>query len=314
MAIDSFSRWQIIREIICKKKSGTLIVQLGRNFLRWILDRADVVCVSSTLPEFSFTQFLLQNRSIPFEDLLNAQSGISHSRSLGASLLQSGASNSEKLATLLRLHWSSLSFHLLQSTSHLFWSDNEIHFKDEFIRLDSPLSTLLFSCERSSLEIRTAIRMAHVLPSSYHIADWSQVQAALEVRERRIIPYLKSGCSLREILHDPELDHVSVYRVFFLLWLTGQLEENQRTPQSGRSRKSHPHWERIKALPPDWIFPLIAGVILGAWLTLKPPPPPASPPVTPTWSYEFTEKDFATESTEKNFATEGTEDTEEEQK
>jgi len=299
MAIDSFSRWQIIREIICKEKTGTLIVQLGRNFLRWVLDHADVVCVSSTLPEFSFTQFLLQDRSIPFEDLLAAQSAISHSRSLGASLLQSGTIGKKELATLLRLHWSSLSFHLLQSTSHLIWSDSEIFLKDEFIRLDSPLSALLFSCERSSLETRTAIRIAHVLPSSYHVVDWPQVEAALEVRERRIIPYLRSGCLLREILHDPELDHISIYRVFFLLWLTGQLMENQHTPQSGRTRKSHPGWERIKSIPPDWIFPLIAGAVLGALLSSKPAPPASSPPLKPAWGHEFTEKDFATEATER---------------
>jgi len=295
MAIDSFSRWQMIREIICKKKSGTLIVQLGRNFLRWILDRADVVCVSSTLPEFSFTQFLLQDRSIPLEDLLLAQSGISHSRSLGASLLQSGATGREELGRLLRLHWSSLSFHLLQSTTHLFWSDSEIFFKDEFVRLDSPLSSLLFSCERNSLETRTAIRIAHVLPAAYRVFDWPQVEAALEGRERRMIPYLKAGCSLQEILHDPELDHISVYRVFFILWLTGQLLENQRTSPSIPSRKSNPRWERIKSVPPDWIFPLIAGAILGVLLTSRPSPPATSAPLSPAWSHEFTEKDFTAE-------------------
>ncbi len=299
MAIDSLARWHLIREIICKKKSGTLIVQLGRNFLRWVLDQANVVCVSSTLPEFSFTQFLLQERSIPFEGLLAAQAAISHSRSLGASLLQSGTVGREDLAMLLRLHWSSLSFHLLQSASHLFWSDSEIFFKDEFIRLDSPLSSLLLSCERSSLETRTAIRIAHVLPSSYHVLDWMPVEAALEVRERRIIPYLKSGCSLREILHDPELDHISIYRICFLLWLTGQLRENQRTPVSSQSRIAHPKWERIKSVPPDWIFPLIAGAILGALLTSKPAPPAASAPLKPAWGREFTEKDFATEVTER---------------
>lgn len=232
---------------------------------------------------------------MPFEKLLAAQSAISHSRSLGACLLQSGAVGREDLATLLRQHWSSLSFHLLQSASHLFWSDSEIAFKDEFIRLDSPLSELLLSCERSSLETRTAIRIAHILPSSYHVVDWTPVEVALEVRERRIIPYLKSGCSLREILHDPELDHISIYRVFFLLWLTGQLRENQRTPQSGPTRIAHPRWERIKSVPPDWIFPLIAGAILGALLTSKPAPPITSSPLKPAWGREFTEKDFTAE-------------------
>jgi len=307
MAIDSHSRWQIIREIICEQKSGTLIVQLGRNFLRWMLNRADVVCISSTLPEFSFTQFLLQDRSIPRENLLAAQSRISGCRSLGASLLQLETIDRDLLAGLLKQHWLSLTFHLLQSTSHLFWSGNETLFKDEFIRLDIPLSALLLSCERNSLETRTAIRIAQILPSSYHVSNWPQVETALEVRERRIIPYLKAGSSVKEILHDPELDCLCVYRVFFLLWLTGQLQENQRALTSAPPHESHPAWERIKSIPPDWIFPLIAGTILGALLTSRPGLPATPSHVSPVLSHQFTEKDFSREDTEKDFATEDTE-------
>ena len=274
MAIEALSRWQMIRSVILEKKSGTLIAQLGRNFLYWIVQEGSLVCVSSTLPDCSFTQFLLAKKTFEKERILRAQTLINERRSLGSVLLSQGIIGEEELHRLLREHWASLTFQLLQSSTHLFWSSRQSAIKVEFAAVDLPLAELIFTAERSGVEIRTAIRFSQTMPSSYRIANWKLVESGLLRVEQRMLHYLRNAAPLSIMLKDPDLDHVTCYKVLFLLWLSGSLME-PRQIRSIPLRKSTERqmWSRLGSIPPEWIFPLVIGVIIGVLLTPSAPSP-----------------------------------------
>jgi hypothetical protein len=62
MAVDTINRWQLVREVITQKRSGAIVLQTGRNYLHWILERGNLVCVSSTLPEASFASAIQERK------------------------------------------------------------------------------------------------------------------------------------------------------------------------------------------------------------------------------------------------------------
>jgi hypothetical protein len=272
MAIEALSRWQMIRSVILEKKSGALIAQLGRNFLYWIVREGNLLCVSSTLPDCSFTQFLLAKKASEKERILRAQTLINERRSLGSILLNQGIVSEEELQQLLREHWASLTFQLLQSTTHLFWSSRQTDVKAEFVAVELSLAELIFTADRSAVEIRTAIRFSQIMPSAYRIGNWKLVESGLLRPEQRMLHYLRNAAPLSVILKDPDLDYVTCYKVLFLLWLSGSLVEPRkigRTPQLESTERKI--WRSLSSIPPEWIFPLVIGVIIGVLLSPSAP-------------------------------------------
>lgn len=272
MAIEALGRWQMIRSVITEKKSGTLIVQLGRNSLYWIIKEGRLICVSSTLPEYSFTQFLLK-KDLKKEEVLRGQAQIDERKSLGSVLTLLNVCTEQDLIALLREHWASLTFHLLQSTTHVFWSSRETEVKQQFVPAEIPLDQLILTVDRSAVEVRTAIRFSQSMPAPYRIANWRLVETALPPKEQRLMHYLRSGAPLALMLKDPDLDHVTCHRVCFLLWLSGSLiEQRPFRKQIALPMRKRAIWTHLSAIPPEWIFPLFIGVMIGVVLSPSAPP------------------------------------------
>lgn len=273
----ALARWKMIRDIICNRKSGTLILQMGRHYIHFVIEEANLAFVSSTFPEFTFSHFLIQNANMDSNVVLEAESQVTDGRSLGAVLVQNSQLTAEEVQTLLRQHWYNLSHYLVQTNAHAFWSNRVMRQKAQMIDADLPLAHLLLRCERSSIEIHTALRFLETMPERCKVADLESVEEALEGIERRILPYLRAGTTLQDILKDPELDRITCYRILFQLWLSGYLQDGHRKRQAQHLEKSHRVMERIRSLPPDWIIPLAIGALIG--VLLAPNPMPSSPPV-----------------------------------
>lgn len=286
MAIEGLSRWQMIREIILESRSGTLIAQLGKNFLHWMIAEGKLICISSTLPEYSFTQFLLQKGTPGRPELLRAQSLIHDQRSLGSALLDARFISAEELKRLLEQHWSSLTYQLLQSSTHLFWSDRKCACKHHFIRADLSLQEIILAGDRSFVDTRAAIRFAQSLPPYYRVVNWPIIEKFLLPQEKRMVNYLKSCAPVSAMMKDPELDKMTCYRLLFLLWLAGaMLEPSARKHfKSANAPQSSLLLQRMRSLPPDWIFPLFAGVVIG--VILAPGPGKSARPASPPQSME----------------------------
>lgn len=273
----ALARWKMIRDIICNRKSGTLILQMGRHYIHFVIEDANLAFVSSTFPEFTFSHFLIQNANMDPNLVLEAESQVTDVRSLGAVLAQDSRLSVEEVQALLRQHWYNLSHYLVQTNTHAFWSNRLMRQKAQMINADLPLAHLLLRCERSSIEIHTALRFLETIPERCKVADLESVEEALEGIERRILPYLRAGTTLQDILKDPELDRITCYRILFQLWLSGYLQDGHRKRQIKRLEKSHGIMERIRSLPPDWIIPLAIGALIG--VVLAPNPMPISRPV-----------------------------------
>ena len=270
MAVGSVSRWQVIRDVICNQKTGALILQMGQHYLQWHLQSGNIICVSSTLPEHSFAEFLLGNSDLAAEDVSEAQSLIDDQRSLGSVLLQMRVADAERIHDLLEQHWKRLSSFLLQSTNHLFWSPKQTPMKKHIVMADIPLSDLILTCDRSWIEIPSALRCVEQLPAPYRIVEVAETERALRDQEKRMLHYLKRGAKLAEILRDPELDRMTCYRVLFVLWLCGYLLPPQPAATTARENSVSPIWSRIRSIPPDWLIPLFPGVFIGVLLSPEP--------------------------------------------
>ena len=250
------------------------MVQWGRSYLHWCLDSGKLVCVTSTLPEHSFTQFILHNAKISQEDLLCVPSLINESKTLGAVLLQRNLVTREDLQQMLFEHWSFLTYFLLLSGSYVFWSPLCKQLKSEFIRVDVPFSEMMLSCERSSIEVSGAIHLVQKLVGPYRLAGDGKLEGRLDEKEKRVVQYVRAGYCLGEMFRDAELDRMTCYKTLFILWLSGYLKDSscRQTTSTEEGRKSI--LSRIRSFPRDWIFPLFAGVVIGALLA----PPSAQVP------------------------------------
>ena len=315
MAVNSNSRWQVIRDIICNKKSGTLILQQGPHYLSWGIVAGKLVCVSSTLPEHSFTQFLLQNRKIDPESVMKAQLQVTEDRSIGAALLHMKVARVEGVQSLLRQHWISLCPNLLQSTNHIFWSYRETSPKLQSVSYALSLGELILHCDRSWVEIASALRCAQQIPVPYGIPDMNAVESGLCEREKRILHYLRRGSSLSEVLMDPDLDRITCYKVFFLLWVSCYLQGVRTETAAADASIRSPVLQRIRSIPPDWIVPLFAGVLVG--VLLSPSADQKANPREPSAHIDNLKEAIQrpawtvpTESAEEEVATEDTESTE----
>src|SRR5439155_3724521 len=101
------------------------------------------------LPELSFTQFLLQKGTPARPELLRAQALIHDQRSLGSALVDTRLLSREELNEMLNEHRASVTYQLLQATTHLFWSDRQMERKHHFVRCDEPLLRLILRADRS---------------------------------------------------------------------------------------------------------------------------------------------------------------------
>jgi hypothetical protein len=272
----ALARWKMIRDIISCRKSGTLILQMGRHYIHFVIEEGILVFVSSTLPEFTFSYFLIQNAELDARLVVESESQVSENRSLGTVLVQCSHLPAEEVRHLLRRHWHNLAHHLMQSNAHAFWSNRVMRQKPQMIDANLPLSQLLLRCERSSIEVQIALRFLEIVPERCKVADLESVEEALQGIERRILPYLRAGTTLEDILKDPELDRMTCYRILFQLWVAGYLQDGYRKRSPDQIKPQRQLLQRIRSLPPDWIIPLAMGALIG--VLLAPTPDAPSPP------------------------------------
>jgi hypothetical protein len=140
------------------------------------------------------------------------------------------------------------------------------------------------------LEIRNAVAFSEFALGQYRVREFELVERALKTEEKRMLQYLKSSASLTEILSDPELDRITCYRVLFLLWLSGYIQEiKPRTVEDG-SDVSSSILNKLRSLPVEWIIPLTLGILLGVIFAPVSAPDPVSstpcnqPAPIPPWS------------------------------
>ncbi|PWT90339.1 MAG: hypothetical protein C5B54_07360 [Acidobacteria bacterium] len=274
----SFSRWHLFREIVCNAKSGTLVAQIGPNYQYWSIEKGIISCVSSTMPEHTFQEFLIRNGSITTSKLRLAFSNVDEKTSLGAALFQKKIVESKDVEKLLREHWISTSETLFSSAAHIFWSDHSRSRKANETEASIPFFQLLLSCDRSCVEIRSAAEFAAEFPRRYQVVQLPMAVECLHPLERKVVGYLKRGASLDEILTEPDLDRITCYRVLFLLWLSGFLHEvrpQQKTASVESPRRTFGQY--IRRIPPEWAVPFVVGVLLGLLLAPDPPQLPATP-------------------------------------
>jgi hypothetical protein len=275
----AIARWRMIREIISSKKSGTLILQMGPHYIHFVLEEGNLIFVSSTYPEFTFSFFLIQNLQMDSGVVLQAESEVTDVRSLGAVLAQNHHWTTDALRDMLQQHWLNLGYFLLQSNTHAFWSNRMLRQKTQMINADLPLSNLLLRCERNSIEVQSALRFLETVPERCKVIHLEPVEEVLRGVERRILPYLKAGSTLNDILKDPEMDRMTCYRILFQLWVSGYLQDGTRRPKADPIVRRGQLIDRIRSLPPDWIIPLAVGMLLG--VLLAPHEPLPSTPPTP---------------------------------
>jgi hypothetical protein len=276
MAIDTVHRWQLVREVIVQRKSGAIVLQTGRNYIHWIIDRGRLVCVSSTLPEASLTNTILEQKIINPAEFVKAQSMVDQNRTLGAILVQRKMLDQEALEKFIWQHWISCTDYLFEPSMHLFWSVNSSRTKSELVRCDRPFSDVLLRVQRSSITIPTALRAVKELKTPYKLTRQMPDISAFSEEERRIWMHLRSGSGLNEIFRDAEVARISCYKTLFLLWVTGHICQPTEPTVKKVTEATKTAANRI---PAEWIFPLCAGALIGVLLapsnTHKEQPKPA---------------------------------------
>jgi hypothetical protein len=289
MAIDVVNRWQLIREVILQKKTGAIVLQTGRNYIHWIVERGKLVCVSSTLPEASLTQAIQQQNITEPAELLRAQAMVDERKPLGAILLQRKLVKEETLQRVIWQHWIACTDFLFEPSMHLFWSMNSPPPKPETVRYDRGLSEVLLHVNRNTITIPTALRTVQNLKTPYRLAPRLPDVTAFSEEERRIWMHLQSGSGMKEIMRDADVTRISCYKALFLLWVTGHLSDSTvRTVAKVKEATKI----AVHRIPAEWIFPLCAGALIGVLLAPSDPPKPPPKPTpkvqrlhdSPAWS------------------------------
>jgi hypothetical protein len=288
MAVDMVNRWQIIREVIVQKKSGAIVLQTGRNYIHWIVENGQLVCVSSTLPEVSLASAIDAQKVIDRAEFLKAQSMVDESTTLGTVLMQRKLVDEQMLRQILWQHWISCTDFLFDPAVHLFWSINSATIKREFVRCDRPLSDILLQVNRNAITIPTALRTVQNLKTPYRLSPRLPNFSVFSEEERRIWMHLQSGSGMKQILQDGDVARMPCYKTLFLLWVTGHLSDSapRTTTKVKEATKSAVH-----KIPAEWIFPLCAGALIGVLLAPSDPPKPPPRPVhkvqhhqSPAWT------------------------------
>lgn len=286
MAVNNFSRWNLIRDVTCNRRSGTLVLQLGQRYISWSFLEGNLAWITSTAPEYTMTQFLLHHQKVEKEVLERARLRVDDTISLGALLMKEGAANTAMLQEWTAQHAAWLCPFLVQTSVHLYWADRLMPVKPEFVHHSGiPLSRILLACDRNSIEVRTAFQFLEEMPDLYRVLDPDTLPPWLPGAERRLVPYLKRRDGLERMMADPELDRLTCCRTLFLLWIAGRIHPVMPV---AREAVASPSWlDRARTVPPDWIIPLVVGLLLG--VLLRPAPPPPAPPSTPATHHQILE-------------------------
>ena len=302
MAIDSAIRWQLVRDVIVHKKSGVIVLQTGTNYLNWNLEKGKLVCVSSTFPEASLTRFVQEKKLTKSTNYLAVQNHVDPTRAIGPLLIRHHLLEETELRALLFEHWTACADYLFDPSAHLFWSATPAAIKPEFIRNDRPLCEVIVKANKNSITAPTALRIVQQLKGPFRISAQNLPLdlSGFNEEERRIWMYLQSGTSLKQLFHDRDITKIPCYKFLFLLWLSGYISDSQRvTPPQQIQQVSANLLEKI---PPEWVFPLCAGALIGLLLAptsepkAAPQPPPTVTPLNeslqkPAWSTEQHEEE-----------------------
>jgi hypothetical protein len=305
MALDSVNRWQLVRGIVTQKKSGVIVLQSGKNYLHWIIDQGSLVCIQSTFPEASLTHFIEEEQIIEPAKFSSAKNQVDQTKPFGSVLLRQRLLKEEDFAKSIFRHWIACTDYLFEPSMHVFWSANSALLKPEFIRCDRPLADVLMQANKSSISIPTAIRVVEELKAPFRIISRKPDLSQFSDEERRIWMYLQSGTNLEQIFQDREITKIPCYKFLFLLWVSGYIADSRMLTAREVQQATTSIFQRI---PPEWIFPLCAGVLIGVLLapsTSEPKPAPLLPayrvePVEeeelpkPAWSTQD-EEEFNTE-------------------
>ena len=269
MAIDTINRWQLVRDVIVQKRSGAIVVQTGKNYLHWILERGNLICISSSFPEASLTNTVQEQQKLDPRELARAQNLVDQNKTFGAVLLHQHLLNRETLQKLVWQHWNACTDYLFEPSMHLFWSTNSIAIKSDLIRYDRPFCEVLLQVPRSSITIPSALRTVQQLKPPFRLASRMPDLTSFTEEERRIWMYLQSGNGLKQILQDREVARIPCYKTLFLLWVSGYLGDSQVTTTAKVTKATT---SAIRRIPAEWIFPLCAGALIGVFLAPSDPP------------------------------------------
>ena len=303
MAIDSALRWQLVRDVIVHKKTGVIVLQTGTNYLNWNVEKGKLICLSSTFPEASFTRYVQEKRLTKSTSFMSVQNQVDEATAIGPLLIRHHLLTEFELTTLLFDHWISCADYLLDPSTHLFWSSTPPVFKAQFIRNDRPLGEVLAKANKHSIAVPTALRIVQHLKPPYRIQGQNVCLdlAGFNEEERRIWMYLQSGTSLKQMFQDRDIAKIPCYKFLFLLWLSGYISDSQKMTRPQQIQKVSENL--LEKIPPEWVFPLCAGALIGLLLapssepTASPEPPPSSrvEPLNetlqkPAWSTQQTEE------------------------
>lgn len=277
MAIDSALRWQLVRDVIVHKKTGVIVLQTGTNYLNWNVEKGMLVCLSSTFPEASFTRYVQEKKLTESTNFLSVQNQVDETTAIGPLLIRHHLLTESELQTLLFEHWISCDDYLLDPSAHLFWSPTPPTFKPHFIRHDRPLGEVLAKANKNSIAVPTALRMVQHLKPPYRIQgqNVSLDLSGFSEEERRIWMYLQSGTSLKQMFQDRDISKIPCYKFLFLLWLSGYMSDSQKMTRPQQIQKVSANL--LEKIPPEWVFPLCAGALIGLLLAPASEPPVATP-------------------------------------
>lgn len=303
MALDSALRWQLIRDTIVRKKTGVLVVQSGTQYLNWIVEEGNLICVSSTFPEASLTRLVEEKQLTKSTNFPDAQTQVDHLRPIGTLLLKQERLGEKEFQQLLMEHWIACTKYLFDPAAHVFWSANRPALKAELIRADRPLGEVILKAGKNAIPIPTALRtVQQQLKPPFRIDLRNPDVSGFNEEERRIWMYLQSGSGLKQMLQDREIARIPCYKFVFLLWLSGYISDSRKVTvaQEVIAKKTVSNF--LQRIPPEWVYPLCAGALIGVILAPSAPEPPKAEPLNqvtplneslqkPAWSRD-NEKDF----------------------
>jgi hypothetical protein len=272
MAIDLLARWRLLQEITLKNKTGTLTVRSGPNYQHWLLRMGSVTHVQSTSPEESLTHFLRKQQAVSEGVLRKVETQIDDRHAYGFLLVKRGFMTQDAMLDALYQHRVYLASSLLQSCNHLYWSDNRLESKLHSIQAMLPLSQTLLQAERTFLELQPAVRSVEECGKRLDAVRASEARLWLTEPERRVLEYAKSGCPFDNILRDPDLDRLTCYRTIFLLWLAGHLKVRADSPPVEPEKVNASLIQRLRSVPPEWIYPFLIGMLVGTLLAPRSEP------------------------------------------
>ena len=290
MAVDSVVRWQLVRDVIVHRKTGVIVVQMGKNYLNWTIENGNLIYVSSTFPEATLTKFIQEKQLTEATTFQTAQMQIDRTQTLGALLIRKHMVEPEDLAQALHAHWISCIDYFFDPAAHLFWSTSGEGTLPEIFRCDRPLGDVLLYANKNCIAIPTALRVVYELKPPFKVQSQNVNVSSFTEEDQRIWMHLQSGNSLKQILQDESISRIPCYKTLFLLWLTGTISDSRRSISLPATKVSVSLLQRI---PPEWVIPLCAGALIGALLTPSPAPPivPSTPAAEqreespdPTWS------------------------------